>query len=370
MHVVTGASDAVLDGFTISSGRALTGETNDDEGGGMLNVDASPQVRNCRFIDNFAKIHGGAIANIGTSSPILSGCVFSTNSTEGSGGAIGNTGAGTVTISDCTFINNFAQHPAQAGDGGAIFCGMDATVNIDGCLFEDNHAVVHGGAIYNIGAFLTINDSSFLGNYLPMAGGANGGALCVSSSLSVEISGCIFRGNAAEDYARGGAIYLRDSTMVMVNSVIAENILGGGGDAFGAGLYANNSTAEVTNCTFYENSADALDEDGGAIYVVGGYNYLVTNTILWGNLPNQIAASTGAGYSLTFSNNQDGAGNPVDSNIDDNPGFVGGSPYDLHLQPTSPCIDAGTMNGAPSHDLEGVDRPVGEGYDMGAYECY
>jgi hypothetical protein len=69
-----------------------------------------------------------------------------------------------------------------------------------------------------------------------------------------------------------------------------------------------------------------------------------------------------------YSDLQDGAGNPDYNNISEDPVFVGGSPYDLHLQGTSPCIDEGTAAGAPSVDLDGDPRPSGDGYDMGAYE--
>ena len=41
---------------------------------------------------------------------------------------------------------------------------------------------------------------------------------------------------------------------------------------------------------------------------------------------------------------------------------------DFHLNAASPCIDAGTATSAPSTDKDGVARPQGGGYDMGAYE--
>lgn len=41
---------------------------------------------------------------------------------------------------------------------------------------------------------------------------------------------------------------------------------------------------------------------------------------------------------------------------------------DFRLLPTSPAIDAGTASGAPSRDIDGDPRPVGAGYDIGAYE--
>jgi hypothetical protein len=41
---------------------------------------------------------------------------------------------------------------------------------------------------------------------------------------------------------------------------------------------------------------------------------------------------------------------------------------DYHLRAGSPAVDAGTLEGAPSSDLEGNSRPCGAGVDIGAYE--
>jgi len=48
--------------------------------------------------------------------------------------------------------------------------------------------------------------------------------------------------------------------------------------------------------------------------------------------------------------------------------FVGPG-ADFHLSATSPAIDVGTPSHAPSEDLDGAPRPVGSGYDVGAYEA-
>ena len=54
-----------------------------------------------------------------------------------------------------------------------------------------------------------------------------------------------------------------------------------------------------------------------------------------------------------------------------NPKFVnyirtGGGNY--HLTSTSPAINAGIASNAPSTDYDGVSRPQGSAYDIGAYE--
>lgn len=49
-------------------------------------------------------------------------------------------------------------------------------------------------------------------------------------------------------------------------------------------------------------------------------------------------------------------------------GFVNESGHDYHLTSTSRLIDAGTSIGAPLFDFDGVTRPKGAGFDIGAFE--
>ena len=50
------------------------------------------------------------------------------------------------------------------------------------------------------------------------------------------------------------------------------------------------------------------------------------------------------------------------------PLFVDPDNDDFHLTKDSPCIDAGTSENAPDTDIEGLSRPKGFGYDLGAHE--
>ncbi|MFC1888963.1 choice-of-anchor Q domain-containing protein, partial [Thermodesulfobacteriota bacterium] len=54
-------------------------------------------------------------------------------------------------------------------------------------------------------------------------------------------------------------------------------------------------------------------------------------------------------------------------NINQDPLFLGGGDY--HLLAGSPCIDAGADAGVYD-DLDGLARPQGAGFDMGAYEYH
>ena len=68
----------------------------------------------------------------------------------------------------------------------------------------------------------------------------------------------------------------------------------------------------------------------------------------------------------------DGTGHTIDHNLEiSNPppaGFFVAPPFDLHLAPGSPAVNAGIATGAPIRDLEGVRRPQGPAHDLGAYE--
>ena len=58
-------------------------------------------------------------------------------------------------------------------------------------------------------------------------------------------------------------------------------------------------------------------------------------------------------------------------NIYGDPRFISpawGTDGDYHLQALSPAIDAGATIASVTNDLDGNPRPIGSGYDIGAYE--
>ena len=71
-HVVTGATGATLDGFTITDGEANSASAPNDSGGGMYNDSSSPTLTNVIFDDNWADTSGGGMYNTSaaTRSPI------------------------------------------------------------------------------------------------------------------------------------------------------------------------------------------------------------------------------------------------------------------------------------------------------------
>jgi hypothetical protein len=104
----------------------------------------------------------------------------------------------------------------------------------------------------------------------------------------------------------------------------------------------------------------------------------VTNSILWGDTPNEIA---GEPPTVGFSDVQGGWPGP--GNMDDDPGFVDPGNGDYRLSPDSPCVNAGhnwaiaaladtDLDGNPRFTSGDSDLEAGCGMpvivDMGAYE--
>ncbi|MBI5368677.1 MAG: MBL fold metallo-hydrolase, partial [Planctomycetes bacterium] len=194
-HVVTGADNALLDGFTICGGRgaevggpggaggggqagggarrgppggggqaggqihvtpdAVLRGANPGAGAGMLNFQCAPTVRNCLFRDNRAG-KGGAMYNMVCRSfpprpdatvpaPQILDCRFVGNSARGRGGAIANDLGTSPTLRGCSFIGNACDEK-----GGAIYNDFGCSPLLVNCLFAENRAR-SAGALGNDG---------------------------------------------------------------------------------------------------------------------------------------------------------------------------------------------------------------------------
>ncbi len=193
---LTGTS--VLDGFTITGGRATSALGIDRNGGGMRNKNATPLLRNCRFIDNQAAERGGAIYAY----------------------IEGGTRDGPV-LENCHFENN------RAADGGAVYYGTQASVSR--CVFKNNTATGLGGAAVLMG----INDE-------------------IDTPHPSGLRDSLFAGNAASGNY-GGAIY-GQTRLVVIGSTLANNTLtrATARTAGGAGLY-NFGNVHLDNTLLWGN---------------------------------------------------------------------------------------------------------------------
>jgi parallel beta-helix repeat protein len=163
-HVVIGADNASIDGFTIERGQA-GGSAPNNKGGGMYNDSSSPTVSNCTFSTNGAS-YGGGMCSAGNSSPTVSNCTFSTNS-AGSGGGMCNAGNSSPTVTNCSFSEN------TGGDGGGMYNDAGGPT-VTNCTFIGNYASYGGGMYNNVSGSPTVTNCTFTENSADMLNGAGG----------------------------------------------------------------------------------------------------------------------------------------------------------------------------------------------------
>jgi len=197
-----------------------------------------------------------------------------------------------------------------------------------------------------------------------------GASRCLFITNGVKVSGFTLTNGWADN---GGGLWCNSTNAWLTNCVIAGNsATQNGGGAYGATLYncrvtGNSATngygggsfgSMLYNCTVTGNSAASA---GGAS---GGIAY---NSILYFNTAPNGANYLGVYYLLYCCTT------PLpdygDGSFTNAPGFVDYAVGNLHLQPTSPCINAGNNSYAHGEtDLDGNPR-ISEGpVDVGAYE--
>lgn len=159
-HVATAMNvsrAAVLDGFTIANGNA-NGLTlmQQDVGGGLFIVNASPTIRRCLIRDNRAGSRGGAV-HIAGGSPLFGHCQVVGNQTtvtqaaNNLGGAVYFSGTAAVSAApifvNCLLTGNRAG-VGNGGTGGAMYGGSYATATLINCTILHNRADTLTGGIH------------------------------------------------------------------------------------------------------------------------------------------------------------------------------------------------------------------------------
>jgi len=176
-----------------------------------------------------------------------------------------------------------------------------------------------------------------------------------SSSESVSISNCNIIGNTSSQgwFSAGGGI-ANHGGLDLTNCLITNNAAVDGFVAVGGGISNDNwdesgnpAMMRVVNCTMVENRAVTVSNPTRGDGIFNGDSLTVINSIIWGN-GEEIYCGTDC--SVTYSDIQ--GGYPGEGNIDVDPLLTS----DFCLLPVSPCIDAGTSDGAPPTDAKCMAR--------------
>ena len=326
----------------------VSGENSATGYGGGLFIDSSLMVilRECDISDNQGDETGGFYADLSVAATI-GGCDIQGNTGRGAwvsawqtsfGGCVicqndaqGLDGGGFYVAASFPMLQNNRIYGNKARRGGGFFCEGDEA-QIDGNYVYENEASEHGG-----GFFASQNEELYIAN-----------------NLVVE--------NLSGENGHGFFIDRPDFAAISNNTVVANAKLESGAGGAGGGmhmlLYNNGDRAELENNIFWSNSADTcsdifIDDDCNDDQVYSAVSIL-----------NSDFDRSDAGFCIL----QDFSFDPSNLNKID-PLFIDAQGMDYRLDPLSLCIDAGDeLQYAPTFDIDMADRPVGQNYDMGAYE--
>ncbi len=230
-------------------------------------------------------------------------------------------------------------------NGRGISCDNSSPILQDLVISGNSSDAWQGGAVSIINASPILQNLTITGNATLTVGG---GIYCHNYS-NPSLQDVRISGNFAS--ANGGGIYCGGyCNPILQNVDITDNSSHG----VGGGMYCGSSSEPVLqNVTMSGNSGL---NGGGGLYCDSG-DVVLINSILWGDVQEEIAVSDGGTVIVTWSDIEGGwAGT---GNIDTDPLFVYPGIGDYHLQPGSPCIDAGD----PASPLD----PDGTITEMGAY---
>jgi hypothetical protein len=301
--------------------------------------------------------------------------------------------------------------------GGGIYSGSPWEVQamikgntVMGNQVSGNYSV--GGGIYCEGALLTCSNNVIIDNHVGTTTSINdlgcGGMAAEYCLIGSTIGNNLFKGNSSESYAGGlhvgyfadanhllwvennyfienhadawgGAFGSTDCHLMLVNNVFSHNeaYQGGVGYIDQSTLIPDEHTAWLINNTFSYNKG--IFSNGSLDFMRS--NPMLMNCIFWQNeAPNIPGINATAGFSeIAYSDidtNEIGGLHYVGQGIIfANPLFS--DTIKLIPEQLSPCVDVGIasytcIHGdtcfAPLYDFTGAPRPVGGGYDMGAYD--
>ncbi len=237
--------------------------------------------------------------------------------------------------------------------------GGNNTAQITDCKVYGNNIGIHINAVGN-----TDDCSPYIHENFIYSNTTRGIGNMMYSSATIE--GNYIYENGSGSVGDGGIGNRDNSTATIINNIIYEN------DHIGISIRDTANPKIINNTVTGHNATD-----GAAIKVMQNESIslvVIVNNIITDNKYGLVSQfdqpCSGNDYNDVWNNSlSDYIGFTKGLNdISHDPVFVDPENGGYHLQPASPCIDAGTSEGAPDTDFEGDTRPQGAGYDIGADE--
>jgi hypothetical protein len=385
VYMATNATDSVkLINCTVKENTVYyKGTGTDPAGGGGVYIHSGSVaaiVRNCVIENNM--INGEGF----TSARMYGGGLFM------SAGTVENTiVSGNRSTSLDPEDNSFKNLGETYGGGIMVLTPASGNVAVRNCIVKGNRAEVKSGGGITIDPHytstvingkVTVENTIVADNYARVQGG---GAFCraqkAESTAEYSFINCVIANNEVQTNEGGAAFIQNAPTSVtrFVNSTIVNNWASssyGGGGIF----YNASSVAEVTNCLFWGNLNAHSSGTKHHLRLIA----TATNTISYCAFDKRFVQSQIESATTTFDgllsvendNTSAATGNYVKfvspttftgtAKTDEQRAEIAAANWSLANG--SACIDAGATVRTLAYDLAGTERPVGEGYDIGAYE--
>jgi hypothetical protein len=172
----------------------------------------------------------------------------------------------------------------------------------------------------------------------------------------------------SENTQNGSTLGSYKGRTLIENNIVYKN----GGSGIHA--YKSKHVDIINNTAYINNNSDELND--GQIFANSSDDIRIFNNILVAPANKRINSNYNNGKTIVYSNNLHFGGNATAITginlVKGNPLFTDAANNDFRLQQGSPAIDKGinaiTGVAAPVIDFSGKNRPVGVGFDIGAFE--
>ena len=192
-------------------------------------------------------------------------------------------------------------------------------------------------------------------------GDTNGDASCVGDLTNTIIRQNVIAARKTWAWGYGGVVnWGVGGVSILSNTIYAPGSAGNAAINFQSTV-DEASQAVIQNNILYNGNGSAICALNYDSFVRDDHNLLYKTNLdmVYGRGKNCYGALSLIDYSVATGKGQ--------NSLQTDPQFVNASLRDFHLLSTSPAIDAGLDLGL-SADLEGLARPKGLGFDLGAYE--